>query len=190
METAISEALEEVVLAARAASDPAAFAPIYDHYFPRVYNYIRYRVRRRDVTDDLTALTFERALAGIGSFDSERTAFAPWMFAIARNAVNDHLRGLRRARWVSLDWLRGRSSEAPGAEESLVGEERRHRLLRAVARLGTREQDLLSLRFAGGQTNRQIARLTGLSESNVGVILHRTVRKLRTEMNHEEQNDA
>jgi RNA polymerase sigma-70 factor (ECF subfamily) len=188
--TAVLEPPNEVALASRAATDPAAFAPIYDHYFPRVYNYIRYRVRRPDLTDDLTACTFERALVKIGSFDPERSVFAAWLFTIARNAVNDHLRARKRRRWVSLKSLRARSSEAPGADEVLIGQERRDRVLAAVARLSPREQDILSLKFAVGQTNREIAGLTGLTESNVGVILYRAVRKLRKELSVEEQSHA
>jgi len=186
VETAILEPTNEVLFATRAVNDPAAFAPIYDHYFPRVYNYIRYRVRGADETDDLTARTFERALDRIDTFDPERSTFAPWLFAIARNAVNDHLRARRRRRWVSLEWLAGRGSDAPAAEEVLIGQERRSRLLAAVSRLSRREQDVLSLKFAAGRTNRQIAGLTGLGESNVAVILHRAVRKLRSVLRDEE----
>ncbi len=55
-------------------------------------------------------------------------------------------------------------------------------MLTAVAGLKERERDLIGLKFAGGLTNRRIAELTGLSESNVGIILYRTIRKLRTEL--------
>ena len=91
-------------------------------------------------------------------------------------------------RWVSLEWLRGASSDAPAAEEALIDRERRYRLLAAVGRLSQREQDILALKFAAGQTNRQIAQLTRLGESNVGVILYRAVRKLRRELSEKERN--
>lgn len=190
METAVMEPPRAVALARRAASEPAAFAPIYDHYFARVYNYIRYRVRRADAADDLTAQTFQRALAKIGSFDPQRSTFTPWLFTIARNAVNDHLRARKRVRWVSLQWLRGREAVSSDADDLLIGQERRHRLLAAVGRLDARQQDILAMKFAAGQTNREIARVTGLTESNVGVILHRAVRKLRRELVDQEKNDA
>jgi RNA polymerase sigma-70 factor (ECF subfamily) len=47
--------------------------------------------------------------------------------------------------------------------------------------LPERERELLSLKYGAGLTNRAIARLTGLSESNVGTLLHRTIAGLRTE---------
>jgi RNA polymerase sigma-70 factor, ECF subfamily len=50
-----------------------------------------------------------------------------------------------------------------------------------MARLPERERELLALKFGAGATNRDIARVTGLSESNVGTILHRTVQALRSQ---------
>ena len=38
----------------------------------------------------------------------------------------------------------------------------------------------MALKYGGGLTNRAIAQLTGLTESNVAVILHRTLQSLRS----------
>jgi RNA polymerase sigma-70 factor (ECF subfamily) len=172
----------ELALVARAIAEPAAFVTIYDHYFPRVYNYVRYRVRDAATADDVTAQVFERALVSISSYRPERGPFAPWLFAIARNAANDHLRAQKRRRWLSLEVLRGQTSAEPQPEEIAVHNETRAELLAAVARLSDRERDLIALKFAAGLTNRRIAELTGLSESNVGVILYRAVQRLRAEL--------
>lgn len=176
----------ELALAARATAEPAAFAVIYDHYFSRVYNYVRYRVQNAETADDITAQVFERALANIGSYRPERAPFGAWLFAIARNAVNDYLRAKRRRRWLSLEVLRGRASAEPQPEEVAIHHETRAELLAAVACLSDRERDLIALKFAAGLTNRRIAELTGLSESNVGVILYRAVRRLRAELSAKE----
>ena len=172
----------ELALVARATAEPAAFAAIYDHYFPRVYNYVRYRVGDAETADDLTTQVFERALTHIGRYRPERAPFAAWLFAIARNAVSDHLRAQRRRRWLSLEVLRDRASRDPQPEEIAIRNETRDELLAAVARLSERERDLIGLKFAAGLTNRRIAEITGLSESNVGVILYRAVRRLRAEL--------
>lgn len=172
----------EQALVACATAEPAAFAAIYDHYFPRVYNYVRYRVGDAEMADDLTAQVFERALVSIGRYRPERGPFAAWLFAIARNAVSDCLRAQRRRRWLSLEVLRDRASTEPQPEEVAIRDETRAELLAAVARLSDRERDLIALKFAAGLTNRRIAKLTGLSESNVGVILYRAMRRLRAEL--------
>ena len=52
-------------------------------------------------------------------------------------------------------------------------------LLAVLAHLSERERDLLSLKFAAGLTNRRIAEITGLSDTNVGVIVYRALQHLR-----------
>lgn len=62
------------------------------------------------------------------------------------------------------------------------------RLLDALAQLEERERDLIALKFAAGLNNRQIAEITGLTPGNVGVILYRSVQRLRNILKVEESN--
>jgi RNA polymerase sigma-70 factor (ECF subfamily) len=71
-----------------------------------------------------------------------------------------------------------RDEETPETAALRAGQSRRlTELLRA---LPERERELLALKYGADVTNRAIAMLTGLSESNVGTILHRTVVSLRS----------
>ncbi len=172
----------EATLVARSVVEITAFAKIYDHYFSRVYNYLLYRVQDADTADDITALVFERALTNIHRYRPEKAPFGAWLFAIARNAVNDHFRQQRRRRWLSLDAVRRVVDPDPDPIEIVAVDEVRDKLLVAVSRLSDRERDLVALKFAAGLTNRRIAEVAGLSESNVAVILFRTMKKLRARL--------
>ena len=172
----------ELALVAQAGTEPAAFAAIYDHYFPRVYTYVRYRISDAGAADDVTAQVFERTLVSIGRYRLERAPFGAWLFAIARNAVTDYLRAQKRRRWLSLDIVRHQASAELQPEGAAIQSENRTEHVAAEARLSDRERDLIALKFAAGLTNRRIAELTGLSASNVGVIVYRAVRRLRTEL--------
>ncbi|MEK7326414.1 MAG: sigma-70 family RNA polymerase sigma factor [Chloroflexota bacterium] len=182
MDSALAVLPDETTLVAQAKVEPAAFAAIYDHYFSRVYNYVRYRLADAQAADDVTAQIFERTLANIGRYQPERVPFAAWLFAIARNTVSDHLRAERRRRWLSLDILRDQPDGEPQPEQVAIQDEARLMLLAAAACLSDRERDLIALKFAAGLTNRHMAELAGLSESNVGVTLFRAMRKLRAEL--------
>ncbi|MCL6611581.1 MAG: sigma-70 family RNA polymerase sigma factor [Peptococcaceae bacterium] len=177
---------DEAELAARAAIDPAAFASIYDHYLPRVYKYMRYRVVDVNEAEDLTSLVFERALAKIGSYRPDRGTFAGWIFAVAHNTVVDYLRSQKRHRPVPLGVMVEAACSGTGPEEAAIYNESREKLLSALSRLNDRERNLVALKFSAGLTNRAIAGITGLSESNVAVILYRAVRRLRAEMEAED----
>jgi RNA polymerase sigma-70 factor (ECF subfamily) len=53
------------------------------------------------------------------------------------------------------------------------------RLLNLLAQLPDRDRDVLALKYGAALSHRDIARIMGLSESNVAVIAHRTVQGLR-----------
>jgi RNA polymerase sigma-70 factor (ECF subfamily) len=171
---------EEAALAVRSVQDRGAFATLYDRYFPRVYNYLRFRCDDPGLVDDLTALVFERALTRIHTYSPQTAPFGAWLFAIARHALSDHWRAQRLRSFLYLDDLHREVVDRSNPEEGFILGEQRRALLAAVARLNDRERDLVGLKFAAGLNNRQIAKLTGLSESNVGVILFRAMGHMRT----------
>ncbi|NUM47138.1 MAG: sigma-70 family RNA polymerase sigma factor [Anaerolineales bacterium] len=166
-------------LAVRAANDPAAFGALFDCFYGRVFNYARYRCDDDDTADDLTARIFERVLTNIRQYAPEKGPFAPWLFALARNVINDHYRAAHRFRWLTLEALRGVSAPEPGPEAALLACEDERELLTALAGLDARERDILGLKFAARLTNREIARNLGLREGHVGVIVYRALGKLR-----------
>lgn len=181
----VANLTEDMTDESRALSEPGTIGAIYNHYFNRIYTYVRYRVPDSATADDLTAQIFERMVSRIASYDPQRGPFAVWLWAIARNMVNDWGRSQRRGRWLSLETVREWMSPAPQPEERVLHEEATNALLAAVTRLSERERDLVALKFVAHMTNRRIAEMTGLSESNVAVILHRILRKLRTELTDE-----
>jgi RNA polymerase sigma-70 factor, ECF subfamily len=169
----------ELAIVARATAEPAAFADLYDHYFPRIWNYVRYRVESSAIADDITSEVFRRAVDRLRTFDPERAPFAAWLFGIGRNAVTDYHRFRSRRKSVSLEALGDRADASPQPTEIAEANETRQDLLAAIAGLSERERDVLGMKFGARLTNRQVAGATGLSDSNVGVIIYRAVRKLK-----------
>lgn len=174
---------DESQLAEKAANSAAAFGELYQRSYERIYNYVRYRVSDRETAEDLTAQVFEQLLLHIGEYDAEKAPFDAWLFGFARNMVNRHHRAQQRRRWLSLDAIRGLRDKGKEVEEMVIQSENKTRMLEALKSLNGRQRDLLGLKFGAGMNNRQIAALTGLSESNVGVILYRAIHHLREELN-------
>lgn len=149
---------------------------LYDEELPRVYNFFRYRVGDDPLAEDLTASTFERAWKSRHRYRRDRAAFSTWLFTIARRVAADHFR--RRKPESRLDHL----AEIPDVMtiEAVVQQQNDlARLSTLLSTLPPRERELISLKYGAGLQNREIAKLTGLTESNVGTILHRTVASLR-----------
>lgn len=169
-------------MVAAARSDPDAFGALYDHYFPRVYNFVRYRTGDPDLADDLTAKTFERVLLHLPRYRAGAAPFAVWLFKIARNIVYDHYRREGRHGTLSLEGMADKAADMDEPVERIVEFETRLDLLAAISRLEPREREILAMKFTAGLTNREIAKAMALGESNVGVILFRVIRRLRAEL--------
>jgi RNA polymerase sigma factor (sigma-70 family) len=170
---------EDGLLADQEAFTPADFAEMYRLYYARVFNYVRYRCDETATAEDLTAQVFERLIDRFHTFSPERGPFGAWLFAIARNLISGHRRSQRYRAWLSIDILQRWPSEEANPEEAVIKNEAEADLMAAIGKLPERDRDLLGLKFAARLNNRQIAELTGLSESNVGVILYRTIHQLR-----------
>ena len=172
-------ALEQAVTGWRWALSPAReedWDALYVEHLPRVYNFLRYRVGDETVAEDLTSIVFQKAWLARRRYRRDLAGFGTWLFTIARNVAVDHFRGRR----VHAP-LEEAAELAGGATPEQISEQRSEfeRLTRLLAALPDRERELVSLKYGAGLNNRAIARLSGLSESNVGTILHRVVVQLR-----------
>lgn len=149
----------------------------YKDQLPRVYNYVRFRIGNEADAEELTSRTFEKAWRGRKLYQRDLAGFSTWLFTIAQNVVIDHLRSTRPH--LPLD----AAIEVVTVESPYDEAERDSNLARLAAlmrQLSQRDQEVVALKYGADLTNREIARLTGLSESNVGTLLHRTVRALRS----------
>ena len=170
--------VETVPLVAAARSE--GFAELYERTFPRVYAYVASLLRDRSAAEDVTAQAFERAYRKRLSYRASRGSMDAWVFGIARNAALDELRKRKRQAVLEGD---------PEDTEGVLPEDeadlalRRQAVRAALASLDGRERDLIALKFAGGLSNGEIARVLRMSESNVGTRLHRTITKLREACN-------
>jgi RNA polymerase sigma-70 factor (ECF subfamily) len=172
----VEETLTLTVLAPQTADTPKQrLERLYGECRDDVYAYLASLLGDRSLAEDLTALAFERAFRRRRLFNSRRGSERAWLFGIARNAALDELR--RRRRSTAL------VGEVPmhaweGAEET-EGVLRRVTVQAALAGLAPRERELIALKFHAGLSNPDIARVLGVSETNAGTLLHRTITKLR-----------
>jgi RNA polymerase sigma-70 factor (ECF subfamily) len=165
----------------------ADWEAIYREQMPRVYNFFRYRVGDGPEAEDLTSATFERAWRARHRYRRDLAGFSTWIFAIARNLAIDHYRARRPH--LPLEAAESVAEDAT-PDQLAVARSDCDRLLRLLAGLNERERDLIALKYGSGLTHRMIARATGLTESNVGTILHRAIVTLRERWERKERGDG
>lgn len=167
---------------------PQDFEAWFHEHRTAVYRYVRFRVATREVAEDVTSEVFMKALRSLHRYDEMKASPRTWLLRIARNAVTDHLRALRRrgSLHVSLDRVPDLVADVPSQEERVVREERIQRLLNGSQTLRKADQEILSLRYGSGLDNREIAEHLGISNNAVAVRLHRALRRLKAAVDHDD----
>lgn len=158
------------------------FTAVFETYYKRIFNYIAYRVSCHYTAEDLASQVFEKTLSKLTSYSPEKAPLEVWLFAIARNVVNDYYRSRARHRFFSLDAIRELVSGKKEPEDLILEGERSDRLKLALDTLSVKERNIIALKFGADLKNTEIALVTGITESNVGVILYRSMRKLKSEI--------
>src|SRR5260370_39369120 len=74
----------------RAKKDPAAFGPLYEKYFDRIFNFIFAQTDDEDLTADLCSQTFLMALDHVHKYEFRGVPVSAWFYKIASNEVNKH----------------------------------------------------------------------------------------------------
>ena len=151
------------------------FEALYRSSRDDVYAYVATLLRDRAAAEDVTALAFERAYRRRRTFDRRRGEERAWLFGIARNAALDELRRRRRLAQLAADPEDTTVTEVDERDVAL----RRTAVREALAQLSGREREIVALKFHGGLSNAELARVIGVSESNAGTLLYRTMEKLR-----------
>ena len=161
---------------------PPDFSEWFHDHQPTVYRYVRFRVATREAAEDVTSEVFMKALRSLGRYDPNRASPRTWLLRIARNAVTDHLRALKRrgSLHVSLDRIPDLVADIPSQDERIIKQERIQLLLNAAKTLRSGDQEVVSLRYGGGLSNGEIADALGISHNAVAVRLHRALSRLKT----------
>jgi RNA polymerase sigma-70 factor (ECF subfamily) len=172
-----------------AQEDPARFDALYRKYVAQVYSYAYYELRDQHEAEDATERTFMAALTNLNRFEERATpadgtgasTFRVWLFRIARNAVAERRRRLRRRPEVPLDvamTLAGPTDievEASRREEAAAA-------MRAIARLPGDRRRAVILRFVHEMSTPEVADVLGRSEGAVRVLIHRALRSVARDM--------
>lgn len=152
---------------------------IYNAYFIRILNYVCYRINNRQDAEDLTSQIFIKLFSKLEYYQENKAPLSAWIFCIARNTVTDYYRSHSRQAYTCLDDISEIADTRDGPDRLVDAEEMRKSLQSALKLLSERERKAIELKFWCGFSNRSIAKLLDISDSNVGVILHRAVQRLR-----------
>ncbi len=147
------------------------FSSFYNSYKDMLFAYLMRRTGDYYLSGDILQESFTRYLDRYGN----RRLSAPLLFKIARNALLDDRRKMKR----SIQLQDNNEYSGGNAEHLLMVRDEYRRVLAAMQQLAEAEKDILALVVSSDMSYRVIAEITETSEHNVKVRVHRARMKLR-----------
>jgi RNA polymerase sigma-70 factor (ECF subfamily) len=138
--------------------DRDAFDALYGRYARPVYGLALRRLRDRGHAEDAVQETFTSIWRSAGSYRPDRGPGAPWLYAVARNAIVDRIRGQAR----SAARVPDSPGSEPGPEEHAETGWIAWQVHRAFVDLPDTERAVLELAYWGGLSQSQIADFLGI----------------------------
>jgi RNA polymerase sigma-70 factor, ECF subfamily len=147
--------------------DREAFEILYGRYVRSVFGLALQRLRDRERAEDAVQEMFTAVWRSAASYRPERGPAAPWLYAIARNAVVDRLRARDETPVEPPESVSGEPGPAEVAESSYVS----WSVHRALQTLHEREREVIELAYWSGLSQSEVASFLGIP---IGTVKTRT----------------
>jgi RNA polymerase sigma-70 factor (ECF subfamily) len=134
----------------------------------------------RTVAEDVTSEVFLKMVENFQSFRGTEEQFGCWLYRIATNAVNNHLRQMSRRNRL---FRAAREQTYSGTTDCKESHEKLTLLKEAMLALKPRYQTIITLRFFENLKMIEISEVLGSSPGTVRSQLARALAKLRTKIN-------
>ncbi|HEX3479343.1 MAG TPA: sigma-70 family RNA polymerase sigma factor [Kofleriaceae bacterium] len=168
--------LSELMRAAQD-GDRLAYEALLTEVAAAVRDFVRKRLHDVDSQEEIVQDTLLSIHRDRHTYDPERP-FRPWMYAIARHRLFDHLEKQRRRNRFEV--LAEAEVEDPGSADASARDHRAPGILRrALAQLSKAQREIIQMLKFDGLSVAEISTRTGLTASTVKVTAHRGYKRLR-----------
>jgi RNA polymerase sigma factor (sigma-70 family) len=189
----IDDILIETVLKKKHWAFTIFYNEIVDHFF----SYLKSNFRLTDFEiNDIISNTFVKIWNKMDSFDQEKWNFVSWCWIILRNTTKDYFKKKKDFWFSDFEYLDENNTKTSLEEkipdfedmlENLNTDFQFENIKNAMEQLKYDEREVLYLRFTEQKSLNEIAQITWLSDSNVRVKLHRSLKKLKKKLNNDKK---
>lgn len=156
--------------------DYAAFQKLHERHSGRIFSYLRNRIHRKEVVEEVYQMVFMKLHKSKESYDPTYP-FIQWLFVLTKSVLLDYWR--KQTHQVDVLSKNPESSFELPQDTTWERKEKTERALPALEALSPMEQEVVNLRVINELSYQEIARRMNQSQENVRQIVSRTLNKLR-----------
>jgi len=170
---------EKELLSKVTAGDKEAFGQLYDFYAPRIFRFIRIKVRSQTLAEDLSSESFLRAWEYLQKEEREiEESFQALLYKIARNLIIDHYKRKSSQEVFFNDDFNEFLLKQPARDE-ISSKESVEEVRRGLLGIKEEYQSVILWYYVDEMTIPEIAKILGKSQGAVRVLIHRGLRALK-----------
>lgn len=170
--------MESKIIKKAISGDSEALTTLIDKYKDIAYNLALSIVKNREDAKDITQDSFLKVLENIHRFRSD-SKFSTWLYRIVYNQAIGFSKKGSHSDTADYSVLVDTSTENEYQEHKI------QELYKAINLLDDSERNIIMLFYLAEKSIKEIVQITGLSLSNIKVILHRARKKLFKKMDYE-----
>ncbi len=168
--------------------DQQAFASLVDEYKDYVFSICLRVLKKREEAEEAAQDTFLKVYKTLGSF-GQKSKFSTWLYTVAYRTALDKTRR-KKQRFQSIDednpdspplQLAGDDAEQPDVQTD--SRDLRSHLEKAIALLPPIDAAVITLFYLHEKSVKEVALITGMTETNVKTKLHRLRERLKLKLN-------
>jgi len=160
-----------------------AFAILFNQYSGIVYQTAYGILENHEDAEDITQEVFVLAYKKLHTLRAQ-TSIRGWLYRIAVNLCNEHLRREHRRRNLFSQWLQGKSHlEASKPQEIIEQEELDEILSSAVLQLPNTQRAVFVLRYFQELSYQEISDILGCTEKSARANYYYAIKNLRSKLN-------
>lgn len=182
---------KEAIELAKAGSQKA-FTMLYNAHYRAVYCNVYNIVKNKDVADDLTSETFLKAFKSIDKFTKD-ISFEMWLKTIANHHSIDFIRSGKKSQGdlyiddeLEQEFVH---TDYSNPEKEMIKKEESEMLAKTISKMGSRQKEIIQMRFTEELTYQEIADRLGLSIGTIKHYLHRYKEKIISNINQKSKKN-
>lgn len=172
---------EELSQIEAAKLNPSRFAPLYDRYYKQIFLFIHHRTRDKELSGDLTAQVFLKAMLNLAKYRDQGHPFSSWLYRIAFNEINMMFRKTKKE--VDIEVSERDAMNMMDEIHENYSEENCSKVLEALSDLPDELSSLIELRFMQKLSFQEIGDIYKISEANAKMKVYRALEKLKVKFN-------
>jgi len=179
--------LNESELLDRIKKDPSEFSVLFNLYYRQIFGYIFRRTGDFDESADIAADTFLKAFSHIGNFTCRGISVKVWLYRIATNELNQYFRNRKKhsslTEKIEIEnkelFRNSLNEDRKEMETEMMKHEQFLSVLNALKTLPLKYQEVISLKYFEGNTNKEISMILDIKEGTLKSLIFRGLEKLR-----------